>query len=94
MINKDHAFVDGNKRTALLAAITLLGKNGYEFIGDPDETEHFTLEVAAVDTHAQGFEKHEYITQISRWFFRNSRKLITLRGRRKYLLVPPWYKRK
>lgn len=36
-IARNHAFVDGNKRTALLAIITFLGVNGIRF--EPDEAE-------------------------------------------------------
>lgn len=33
-IARNHAFVDGNKRTAFLAVVTFLGLNGVEFVVD------------------------------------------------------------
>lgn len=36
-IARNHAFVDGNKRTALLAIITFLGLNGHQFEADEAE---------------------------------------------------------
>lgn len=39
-IAKNHAFVDGNKRTSLLAIRSFLFSNGYEF--SPDEIETVT----------------------------------------------------
>lgn len=50
-IAKNHAFVDGNKRTALLAIRAFLFRNGYLFV--PDEIETVTtiegLAAGAVD---------------------------------------------
>lgn len=42
----DHAFVDGNKRTGILAAITLLEINGYTFVAIKGELEDFAVQVA------------------------------------------------
>lgn len=36
-IARDHPFVDGNKRTALMAALVFLGLNGYRLDAEPDE---------------------------------------------------------
>lgn len=36
-ISKAHAFVDGNKRTAFVTALTFLRLNGYSFRSDPIE---------------------------------------------------------
>ncbi len=36
-IMEAHAFVDGNKRTALVTALTFLRLNGFAFRPDPDE---------------------------------------------------------
>lgn len=94
LLNKDHAFVDGNKRTALLAALTFLGKNGYEFIGDEKLTEYFTLEVAGVNTHAPGFDKNDYIQYIATWLARNSKKIIAVKiGKRTKFKIAPWSKK-
>ena len=37
-IAKNHPFLDGNKRTALVAAVTFLNLNGYDFDAPPSET--------------------------------------------------------
>lgn len=37
-IAKNHPFVDGNKRTALVTAITFLNLNGFDFDAPPAET--------------------------------------------------------
>ena len=42
----DHPFVDGNKRTAMLAAITLLEINGKHFEVSEGEIENFAVQVA------------------------------------------------
>lgn len=42
----DHPFVDGNKRTAMLAALTLLEINGHTFVAKPGELEDFAVLVA------------------------------------------------
>lgn len=42
----DHPFVDGNKRTGMLAAVTLLEVNGYEFHMRNGELEDFAVQVA------------------------------------------------
>jgi death on curing protein len=43
----NHPFFDGNKRTAMMAAIIFLRLNGVEPLPDSDEWEEFLLEVAA-----------------------------------------------
>jgi death-on-curing protein len=42
----DHPFVDGNKRTAMLAGLTLLKINAAEFKSDPGEIEDFAVKIA------------------------------------------------
>lgn len=42
---KNHAFVDGNKRTSLLAAMTFLELNGYRFSCGQDELVTFGLQI-------------------------------------------------
>ena len=55
----NHAFVDGNKRTAVVATETFLELNGVEFGPTDDEFERFTLGVA----------RGEYETEeIAAWF--------------------------
>jgi len=46
-IAQNHAFYDGNKRTAVLAALVFLDINGVDVLPDPDELERATLAVAA-----------------------------------------------
>jgi death-on-curing protein len=43
---KNHPFLDGNKRTALNAALTFLGLNGVDFPSPTDELYVLTLAVA------------------------------------------------
>lgn len=43
----NHPFLDGNKRTAMMAAILFLRMNGIEPAPDSDEWEKFVLDVAA-----------------------------------------------
>lgn len=42
---KNHPFVDGNKRTAFVAAVTFLEINGYQTNFDPQKAEDFVLAV-------------------------------------------------
>jgi len=42
----DHPFVDGNKRTALLAGLTLLRINSIQFAAKPGDIEDFAVKVA------------------------------------------------
>lgn len=46
-IAQNHAFYDGNQRTAVLAALAFLDTNGVDPLPDPDELERATLAVAA-----------------------------------------------
>jgi death on curing protein len=45
-IARNHAFVDGNKRVATLAAYTFLLLNGQELVADDESLEQFVLGVA------------------------------------------------
>jgi death-on-curing protein len=42
----DHPFVDGNKRTAMLAGLTLLEINHVKFRAEPGEIEDFAVQIA------------------------------------------------
>jgi death-on-curing protein len=42
----DHPFVDGNKRTAMLAGLTLLEVNNVQFKARPREIEDFAVRIA------------------------------------------------
>ena len=59
---KDHPFVDGNKRTSITGAQTMLELNGYKFIGKRKETYNLLLAVAnknlPVDEIAAWLKKH------------------------------------
>ena len=46
-IAQNHAFRDGNKRTAVLAALVFLDVNGVEDLPAPDKLEQITLAVAS-----------------------------------------------
>ena len=43
---KNHPFLDGNKRTAVVAMETMLNQNGVELILRPDELFQFAIDVA------------------------------------------------
>lgn len=62
---KNHPFVDGNKRTALLAATTFLRINGYKLTNTHLKEVEFTV---SVDT------KNLLIEQISKWLKEHSEK--------------------
>lgn len=42
----DHPFTDGNKRTAMLSALTFIELNGYKFAAKPGELEDFAVKIA------------------------------------------------
>ncbi len=42
----DHPFVDGNKRTAMLAGLTLLEINNLQYVGQTGEIENFAVRIA------------------------------------------------
>lgn len=44
---RNHAFVDGNKRTAIVAAATFLAINGYRLTADDGTLYAFTIALAA-----------------------------------------------
>ena len=44
-ILRNHAFVDGNKRTSMYSAMTFLELNGYRFIAKQKEVVNFALKV-------------------------------------------------
>ena len=58
----DHPFVDGNKRTAMLAGLTLLEVNGYSFVARCGELEDFAVRVATdhldIDAIADWLKRH------------------------------------
>ena len=54
-IAQNHAFIDGNKRTALAVALVFLEINGYPVMGGEDELEAATREVASGKMGKDGF---------------------------------------
>ena len=64
-IAKNHPFVDGNKRVALIASVTFLELNGWRFIATEEDTVMAFLDLAAGKTTERGF---------SRWLRSNCRK--------------------
>ncbi|HSX05634.1 MAG TPA: type II toxin-antitoxin system death-on-curing family toxin [Candidatus Saccharimonadales bacterium] len=61
-----HPFADGNKRTAMLAALTFLEINGLEFVAEPGELEDFAVQVAV---------EHLDVPVIAAWLRAHSKKL-------------------
>lgn len=60
----DHPFIDGNKRTALLAGLTFLKINDYTFIARSGEIEDFAVKIAT---------EHLDIPAIVRWLAEHSK---------------------
>jgi len=54
-IVRNHAFVDGNKRTALATALVFLEINGYPILGGEDELEAATRKIASGEMEKEGF---------------------------------------
>ncbi len=69
-VSQRHGFVDGNKRTGLLAAALLLGRAGYDLEFSEEESVDVTVEVAEhrldvndlarwLEDHAVAFDEEE-----------------------------------
>lgn len=56
-IARNHPFVDGNKRAALLALITFLGLNGIEFLADEAEAATVIRALAAGEVDETGLTR-------------------------------------
>ena len=56
-IAKNHPFIDGNKRAALLALITFLGLNGIDFVADEAEAVVMIRGLAAGDVDESGLTR-------------------------------------
>ena len=61
----DHPFVDGNKRTGILAGLTFLDINGFRFVAKSGELEDFAVKVAV--------DKLDVLA-IAEWLEKNSKK--------------------
>lgn len=62
----DHPFVDGNKRTAIMSAFSILVRNGYNFEATDDELVAFPLAVE---------KTRPEISEIAAWLRKHSGKL-------------------
>ncbi|KAB1070380.1 type II toxin-antitoxin system death-on-curing family toxin [Methylobacterium planeticum] len=56
-IARNHPFVDGNKRAALLALVTFLGLNGIDFVADEAEAVVMILGLAAGEIDEGGLTR-------------------------------------
>ena len=65
-IIESHPFLDGNKRTAMVAAATFLEYNRYRLVAEEGEIEKFALYVAR--------QKHELVT-IAAWLKKHARRM-------------------
>lgn len=57
VIARNHPFVDGNKRTSLLALYTFLGVNGFDFIVPEAEAAAIILALAAGEVDEDGLTR-------------------------------------
>lgn len=61
-IARNHAFIDGNKRTALVVSMTFLGRNGWNVAASKEDTYFTFLHLAegslSEDDLAHWFTKH------------------------------------
>lgn len=62
----NHPLQDGNKRTALVVALTFLMTNGYAFIEDQKATVRFTVRVASANDRPS-------LKEIASWFRKRSK---------------------
>jgi death-on-curing protein len=56
-IARNHPFIDGNKRTALLALYTFLGVNGFDFMVSEAEAAAMILALAAGEVNEEGLTR-------------------------------------
>jgi death-on-curing protein len=56
-IARNHPFVDGNKRVALLAFVTFLGLNGVTFVADEAQAASIILALAAGEVNEEGLAR-------------------------------------
>ncbi len=56
-IARNHPFVDGNKRTALVSLVTFLGLNGVDFVADEAEAVVIILGLAAGEVGEEGLTR-------------------------------------
>jgi len=56
-IARNHPFVDGNKRAALLSLVTFLGLNGIDFVADEAEAVVMVRDLAAGEVGEEGLAR-------------------------------------
>jgi death-on-curing protein len=56
-IIQDHPFSDGNKRTAVVAGVSLLSWNGYKFHAKKGELEDFAVKIATDQLEVKAISK-------------------------------------
>ena len=56
-VARNHPFVDGNKRVALLALVTFLGLNGVTFVADEAHAASIILALAAGEVNEEGLTR-------------------------------------
>lgn len=56
-IARNHPFIDGNKRTALVAIVTFLGLNGFDFLVPEAEAVSAILGLAADEISEDGLAR-------------------------------------
>ncbi len=57
-VASNHAFVDGNKRTAVLAVVAFYGFNGYDFDADDTDFVHLAVDVAIGNLDVPAIAEH------------------------------------
>ena len=61
-IARNHPFIDGNKRTALVASLTFLARNGWDIVASKEDTYftflHLAEGILSEDDLADWFNKH------------------------------------
>ena len=62
----NHAFVDGNKRTGIVASLTFLELNGFKVMAEDDELYKLSLKLEA---------KEFNVEKLAKWFGRNTRRI-------------------
>ena len=67
--SKDHCFIDGNKRIAIMCTILLLNINGYKSLLTNDEGYNKTLEIS--QSKISENDRDEYIDRIAGWLCEN-----------------------
>lgn len=65
-IIESHPFLDGNKRTAMVASSIFIENNGYKVIAEEGEIEKFALDIIR--------EKYD-LKKIASWFKKHSQKI-------------------